>query len=189
MMERQQFPENDVAISLLKDIQAKDARALTKLHALMGKRIYTFAVRMTRDSDLANQVVTDTLYDVWRFPDRFNGQSLVRTWLLAIAKHKALHALRQGHSVHVDLDEITETLAGDTGDPELSSLGAERAAALWRCVQQLPELHRECLHMVYYEGLSLDEVAGFQQVPEGTVKTRLFHARRKLQACLGTTLE
>ena len=188
-MERQQSTDNEVAAALLKGISAKDPQALTELHSLVGRRIYAFALRFTRDSDLANQVVTDTLYDVWRFPNRFNGQSKVSTWVLAIAKHKALHALRQRHSVHVDLDDITDTLASETGDPELSNLGAERATALWRCIQKLPEIHRECLHMVYYEGLPLEEVAQFEQVPENTIKTRLFHARKKLKACLSGILE
>jgi len=155
----------------------------------MGRRIYAFSLRVVRDPDLANQVVTDTLYDVWKFPQRFNGQCKVSTWVLAIAKHKALHALTLRHRDHVDLEDISDTLASELGDPESSSLGAERAAALWRCVQRLPDIHRECLHMVYYEGLSLEEVAQFQQVPENTVKTRLFHARKKLQACLGGTLD
>jgi len=188
-MDRQQSSGDEVALSLLKSIGDKNHKALTQLHGLVGKRIYAFAVRMTRDSDLANQVVTDTLFDVWKFPHRFNGQCKVSTWILAIAKHKALHALSQRHSDHVDLEDISDTLASDLGDPELSSVGAERAAVLWGCIQRLSEPHRECLHMVYYEGLSLEEVAQFQQVPENTVKTRLFHARKKLQACLTGILD
>jgi len=183
-MDRPQSSDNEAALSLLKAIGERNPKALAGLHSLVGKRIYAFAVRMTRDSDLANQVVTDTLFDVWKFPHRFNGQCKVSTWILAIAKHKALHALSQRHLEHADLDDISDTLPSDLPDPESSSIEAERAAALWRCIQRLPEAHRECLHMVYYEGLSLAEVAQFQEVPENTVKTRLFHARKKLQAWL-----
>ena len=183
-------PEAEPALALLKRIQAGDEAALASLHRLLGRRIYAFALRMVRDADLANQVVTDTLFDVWKFPQRFNGECKVSTWVYAIAKHKALHALRQRkHSAHTDLADIVDTLASDIGDPEVASLGAERAAALWRCIQRLPEEQRECLHMVFYEGYTLAEVAGFQGVPENTIKTRLFHARKKLQMYLGNTLK
>ena len=180
----QHITDNEMALELLRGIEAKDSQALRKMHGLLGKRIYTFAVRFTRDVDLANQVVTDTLHDVWRFPGRFNGKSKVSTWILAIAKHKSLHALRQRHSSHVDLEDITETIASESGDPESSSVNAERMTALWRCIERLPDAHRECLHLAFYEGMALAEVAEVQKVPENTVKTRLFHARKKLHACL-----
>jgi RNA polymerase sigma-70 factor (ECF subfamily) len=188
-MERQDVADNNAAVALLEAIGARDTQALTKLHAMLGRRIYAFSLRLVRDVDLANQVVTDTLFDVWRFPHRFNGKSKVSTWVLAIAKHKALHALRQRHSDHVDLDDVCDTLVSEIGDPEASSLGAERAAALWRCIESLPDTHRECLHLVFYEGMRLAEVAEIQMVPENTVKTRLFHARKKLQACLSGVLD
>lgn len=188
-MDRQDVADNDSAVALLEAIGARDTQALAKLQAMLGRRIYAFSLRLVRDVDLANQVVTDTLFDVWRFPHRFNGKSKVSTWVLAIAKHKAMHALRKRHSDHVDLDEVSDMLVSEIGDPEASSLGAERAAVLWRCIQTLPDAHRECLHLVFYEGLHLAEVAEIQMVPENTVKTRLFHARKKLQACLGGSLD
>jgi len=188
-MERQASADDLEAVELLRGIASKDSRALTKLHQLLGRRIYTFALRMIRDVDLANQVVTDTLYDVWRFPERFNGQSKVSTWVLAIAKHKALHALRQLPAEHVELDDIAETIASTGGSPEAAYMTSERMAALWHCLERLPDAHRECMHLVVQEGMALAEVAQIQGVPENTVKTRVFHARKKLQACLGTLLE
>jgi RNA polymerase sigma-70 factor (ECF subfamily) len=187
--EKLQALDDDPAVPLLRGIIARDQTALAKLHSLLARRVHAFSLRITRDSDLASQVVTDTLWDVWKFPERYNGTCKVSTWVLAIAKHKAMHATRSRRAEFVDLDDVSDSLVSELGDPESSSLAGERAIALWRCVQELPEVQRECLHLVFYEGMTLAEVAQVQQVPENTVKTRLFHARKKLQVCLGDTLD
>jgi RNA polymerase sigma-70 factor (ECF subfamily) len=181
--------EDQAALALLKAIASKNERALVRLHALLGRRIYAFSLRLGRDVDLANQVVTDTLYDVWRYPERFNGQSKVSTWMIAIAKHKTMHGMRRARPDHLDVDDFADSLVSNIGDPEQSSLSAERMTALWRCLQQLPEVQREALHLAYYEGLALAEVAELQNVPENTVKTRLFHARKKLEACMASVFD
>jgi RNA polymerase sigma-70 factor (ECF subfamily) len=179
----------DPAAVLLRGIAARDQAALAKLHALMGRRIHAFSVRLTHDPDLANEVVSDTLLDVWRYPERFNGQSKVGTWILAIAKYKTMHALRQRRRPHVDIDDMADSLISEMGDPESTKLANERARELRKCIQRLPEEQRECLHMVYFEDLTLAEVAEFQGVPENTVKTRLFHARKKLEVYLAGVLD
>lgn len=188
-MDREGTADNEEALALLQGILARDSQALTALHGLLARRIFSFALRMVRDNDLANQVVIDTLHDVWKHPERFNGQSKVSTWILAIAKYKALHAMRKQPTNQVDIQDLADTLVSERGNPEASSLVMERHRALWSCIEQLPEAQRECLHLVFYEGMALGEVAQIQSVPENTVKTRVFHARRKLQACMGEILD
>lgn len=188
-MDRHRQHDDTEVVKLLEGIRVRDDASLTKLHALMSRRIHTFAMRIVGDNALANEIAMDTLYDVWKYPDRYNGTSKASTWILAIAKYKALHALRKRSPNEVDLNDLADTLISDRGDPEASSLAMERNRALLGCLQQLPEVQRECLNLAFFEGLPLAEVGAIQGVPENTVKTRIFHARRKLQAWMAELLE
>jgi RNA polymerase sigma-70 factor (ECF subfamily) len=172
---------NEQAHELLKRIAERDERALRELHRHFGRRIYAFALNRLHDTDEAEAIVSDTLYEVWRSPLRFRGESRFSTWLLGIAHYKILNALRSRPVEHEELDE--EMPAQDLGAFEVLA-EKQRRSGVRQCMEKLPELQRECLHLVFYEGLSLAEVAALLQCPENTVKTRLFHARLKIKGCI-----
>lgn len=172
---------NEQAQELLERIADRDERALRELHRHFARRIYAFALARLHDPDESEAVVSDTLYEVWRFPTRFRGESKFSTWLLGIARYKVLTALRQRKPGYEELDE--ELPAGDLGTFEVLA-EAQRREGVRQCMDKLNDVHRECLHLVFYEGMSLAEVAEIQQCPENTVKTRLFHARQKIKGCL-----
>jgi RNA polymerase sigma-70 factor (ECF subfamily) len=177
---------------LLGRIADGDEAAFTELYRTWSRRLYAYALRQLGDHAKAEEIVSDTLYDVWRAPTRFRGESQFGTWLIGIARHKILMAWRARKSDathdHEDLDEVAESVASDDDSAFDVLAKAQRREAVVRCIERLPDEQRECMHFVFYEGLSLAEVAVLQNVPEGTVKTRLFHARRKLETGLRTML-
>lgn len=172
---------NEQAQGLLRRMAQRDEKALRELQRYLGRRIYAFALNRLHDPDEAEAVVGDTLYEIWKNPGRFRGESRFSTWVLGIARYKILTLLRSRRPDHEELDE--QMPAGDLGSFEIVA-AQERREAVLQCMERLSEIHRECLHLVFYEELSLGEVAQIQGCPENTVKTRLFHARLKIKSCL-----
>lgn len=176
--------DDTLARQLLQRCAARDERALVELHRLLARRIHAFAWQRLRNDEGAQTVVVDTLHEVWKSAARFRGESLVTTWVLGIARYKSLEQGRQQAPDADDIDDHTDNLAAEADDGETTLSRWQEADQVRRCLQQLTPAHRECMQLVYYEGLGLADVAQVQQVPEGTVKTRLFHARRQMRSCV-----
>jgi RNA polymerase sigma-70 factor, ECF subfamily len=176
------------AHQLLALIGHGDEAAFTQLHRAWSRKLYAYVLRQVGDAAQAEEIVADTLYDVWRSPASFRGDAQFATWLIGIARNKMLMAWRTrrrdpAHD-HDDLDDAAEAIASDDDDAFDLMAQAQRRAGVARCMDTLPDEQRECVQLVFFEDLSLGEVAARQGVPEGTVKTRLFHARRKLKTAL-----
>jgi RNA polymerase sigma-70 factor (ECF subfamily) len=121
--------------------------------------------------------------DVWRQAGRFEGRARVTTWLLAIARFKALSALRR--KPERELDEETAEAIEDTSDtPDVTLEKKETGEVIRRCLTSLSAEHREIIDLVYYHEKSVEEVAEIVEIPEATVKTRMFYARKKLAELL-----
>ncbi len=176
-------------LQLLQRVCERDQAAFTTLHRAMARRVFAFAMRIVRDEGHAEEVVVDTMLEVWQHPQRFRGGSRLSTWILGIARHKALTVLRRLRPADVGDDGDLERMASDEagGFDVVASL--QRRDGVRKCMCELTSAHRECMHLVFYEGLSLAEVAGIQACPENTVKTRLFHARKKIERCLRRLLD
>lgn len=182
-------PGADEISSLLSRVARGDEEAMGALYRGFSRRIYAYALNHMRDPQGAEEIVVDTMYEVWRHADRFRGDSRFGTWLIGIARHKMLSTLRRRTPAHEDVDEMDEQLAA--GGPEAFDLLAakERRDGVGRCLGKLSDEHRECLYLVFYEEMSIAEVAAVQGCPENTVKTRLFCARQKIRNCLRLLLE
>lgn len=172
------------ARQLLSRCARRDESALVELHRLLARRIHAFAWQRLRNEEEAQTVVVDTLHEVWKSAARFRGESLVTTWVLGIARFKSMELRRQVQPEADDIDDHADTLAADTDDGEAALARWQEAQAVRRCLAELSAAHRECMQLVYYEGMGLAEVALVQHVPENTVKTRLFHARRQMRTCV-----
>jgi RNA polymerase sigma-70 factor (ECF subfamily) len=148
-------------------------------------------LRQLGDPAQAEEIVSDTLYEIWRHPAKFRGDSQFSTWLIGIARNKVLMAFRgrKPDAVHDDIDDVAETVAADEPSAFEVLAGQQRSEGVRNCMEKLSSEHRECVHLVFYEGMSLAEVASLQACPENTVKTRLFHARQKLKNCLRLLLQ
>src|SRR5947209_2105506 len=122
-------------------------------------------------------------YDVWRQAGRFEGRSTVSTWLLAIARFKAISALRRRRDEGLD-EEATAAIEDLSDDPATALEKKDKSAMLRKCLAGLSAEHREIIDLVYYHEKSVEEVAEIVGIPENTVKTRMFYARKRLAELL-----
>ena len=146
-------------------------------------RIYRFVLRLVRDQWKAEDLISEVFLDVWRQADRFEGRSTVSTWLLAIARFKALSALRRKPEEGLDEDAALE-IEDLADNPEVTVEKKDRSAVIRKCLMRLSAEHREIIDLVYYHEKSVEEVAKIVGIPENTVKTRMFYARKKLAEML-----
>jgi RNA polymerase sigma-70 factor, ECF subfamily len=181
--------DNNQAQALLAQISNGDETAFKQLYQACSRLIHLFAVQRVSNPAEAEEVVVDTMVDVWKNPQRFRGDAKFSTWLLSIAKNKIIDRYRAQNPSHEDIDEYADTLQADDAAEGSNQLAAvQRRAGVDQCMERLSDDHRECLVLAYYEGLSITEIAELQAVPDNTVKTRLFHARQKIKTCLASLL-
>ena len=165
--------------TLIELIADGDKRAMQVLYARHNVRVYRFIVRLTGNQSLAEDLVSEVFLDVWRQAEGFESKSQVSTWLLAIARYKALSALRRRTDEHLD-DNMAATIEDTADDPETLVYNKDRSTLVQKCLAQLTPAHREVIDLVYYHEKSVDEVAQIVGVPPATVKTRMFYARNKM---------
>ena len=165
--------------TLVAQIAQRDKHALQLLYSRHHVSIYRFALRFLNDEAAAEDTVSEVFIDVWRQAERFEGRSQVTTWLLAIARNKALSLLRRRSSEALD-DEVAEFIEDPSDHPEVAMLKSQRASVLQDCLTQLSPAHREIVDLVYYHEKSVEEVAEIISVPANTVKTRMFYARKRI---------
>jgi RNA polymerase sigma-70 factor, ECF subfamily len=164
---------------LLDSITDGDRNAMHVLYARHHVRVYRFILRMVRDATTAEDLTSQVFLDVWRTASQFQRRSQVSTWLLSIARFKALTALRQRRHEDIDQEEILE-IADAAETPEASLDRSTTSAILRACVAKLSPAHREIINLVYYHEKSVEEVGQLIGIPQSTVKTRMFYARKQL---------
>ena len=169
--------------ALIGRIASGDRLAMQVLYARHHVRIYRFVLRLVRDEWKAEDLISEVFLDVWRQADRFEGRSTVSTWLLAIARFKALSALRRKPEEGLDEDAALE-IEDLADNPEVTLEKKDRSAVIRKCLMGLSAEHREIIDLVYYHEKSVEEAAKIVEIPENTVKTRMFYARKKLAEML-----
>jgi len=165
--------------ALIERIADRDQLAMRTLFARYRVALYRWLLRLVSDTATAEDLLSEVFLDVWRHASVFEGRSSVSTWLLAIARNKAISARRRRPDVELN-DELTSTLADPADDPELMLEKKDREEVLRRSVAQLSQGHAEIIDLVYYHGKSVNEVAEVTGLNAATVKTRMFYARKKL---------
>jgi len=171
---------------LIGRIAKGDRAAMQALFARHQVRVYRFVLRLVGNAALAEDLISEVFLDVWRHAGRFEGRSSVSTWLLAIGRFKALSAMRK--KPDEELDEEAAGALEDTSDtPEAALEKKDKGAALRKCLEKLSPDHREVIDLVYYHEKSVEEAAEIIGIPEATVKTRMFYARKKLSELLKTS--
>jgi RNA polymerase sigma-70 factor (ECF subfamily) len=165
---------------LVEQIAAGSKPAMQALFARHRTYVYRWLLRFVSNETLAEDLLSEVFLDVWRQAGRFQCRSSVSTWLMAIARHKALSARRR-RTEGAELDEkIEATIADPANDPEVALQEKDRGELLGRALTRLSPQHRQVIDLVYYHEKSVDEVAHILDVLPATVKTRMFYARRKL---------
>ena len=169
--------------ALIGRIAAGDRAAMQALYARHSVRVYRFLLRLVRDPTVAEDLVSDVFFDVWQQAGRFEARSSGTTWILSIARYKALSTYRGRRNVGLD-PEWAESIEDEADTPEVSLQKVSKAAALRRCLDHLSPEHREVIDLVYYHERSVEEVGQVLGIPENTVKTRMFYARKRLSEIL-----
>jgi RNA polymerase sigma-70 factor (ECF subfamily) len=168
---------------LLAEIAGGSRLAMRNLYLRHERRVFRFVMRMVGDRCLAEEVLSEVFFDVWKKADRFQGRSSVSTWLLGIARHKALTAAASKSRPFESLDDAAAMGVVDpSADAEAAMLDDERGAILRRCLDALSPEHREIIDLVYYQEKTIRQIADLLAIPENTVKTRMFYARKRLAA-------
>jgi RNA polymerase sigma-70 factor (ECF subfamily) len=168
---------------LIARIAGGDRLAMQVLFARHHVRVYRFVLRLVRNEATAEDLISEVFLDIWRQAGKFEGRSAVSTWMLSIARFKALSGLRKRQDAELD-EETAERIEDQSDDPETALAKKDKGALLRQCLTALSAEHREIVDLVYYHEKSVEEVAGIVGIPEATVKTRMFYARKKLSELL-----
>ena len=162
--------------TLVKRVAAEDEDAYRSLYDRYADRVFRYAITLLRNQHLAEEAAQETMVAVWKSAGRFEGRSKVSTWIFGIARNKAFDLARREKR-------------GDRV-PDVSMVSPDPAPGLLQeqvvtgALNTLPEAQREVVFLTFYEGLSYGEISRLLDVPEGTVKSRMFHAKRKLVEAL-----
>jgi len=182
-------------LALVQGAKAGDTEAFRALVVRYQRKVYAVALGIVKDPDLAWDVAQEAFVRVHQHLGEFKGDSSFSTWVLRIGSHLAIDSLRKERaSSKQDIDDVNEAdvqgggegiLATALGnDPQQNALRRELAGKMTEALAQLPEKHRTILVLREVEGLSYEELAERLGIHKGTVMSRLFHARKKMQALL-----
>lgn len=182
-------------LQLVESAKAGDAGAFKALVVRYQRKVYAVALGIVKDPDLAWDVAQEAFVRVHKHLPEFKGDSAFSTWLFRIASHLSIDSVRKERtSQKDDIDEVHEAALGSGGegilstalgqDPRDNALRKELAGKMTEALATLPLIHREILVLREVEGLSYEELAGRLGIQKGTVMSRLFHARKKMQAAL-----
>ncbi len=168
---------------LLARIVDRDETALRQLIARHQARVFRFIAARVRDAAVVEELTSEVFVEVWTKAHTFEGRSSPSTWLLAIAHNRAVSATRRRRE-EVWSDDEAGALVDESDDPEVSLQKSDKSALMRACLQRLSAEHREIIQLVYYQEQSITEVAEVLAIPQATVKTRMFYARKKLSEVL-----
>jgi RNA polymerase sigma-70 factor (ECF subfamily) len=165
--------------ALIAAVARGDTLAMKVLYARHNVRVFRFALRLTRDEALAEDVVSEVFLQAWRGAKNFQAKSKVSTWLLAIAHNKAKDAVQRRRHEYLS-DDDAAAIEDPSDNPETSWSKVEIGKLLRNCLTKLPAAQREVMDLVYYHHKSVEEVAQIVGAQASTVKTRMFYARSRL---------
>ncbi|MEO8628742.1 MAG: sigma-70 family RNA polymerase sigma factor [Betaproteobacteria bacterium] len=172
----------DEEAALLARVAAGDIQAFELLYRGYYRRLTRFLERLTRHPNIVDDVLDETMMVVWRKAATFNGTSRASTWIFAIAYNKAMKALRRrGDPMQTLLEDETE---GVSEGPETELIKLQSSLGMRRLIARLSPEQRAVVELTYYYGYAYKEIAEIVGCPVDTVKTRMFHARRKLRVML-----
>ena len=174
--------ENERLAALLEQVSEGDKAAFSELYRSLEKPLYGFLCRKLNDFTEAHDIVHETFLEVWRRAGTFEGRSAVKSWVYGIGYRKAVDVIRKKAKTVVsdDLPEEVDTSA----DAEAYLLAAQSGEHVRYCLERLKEDHAVAIRLAFFDDLSYRDIAKITDAPEGTIKTRVFHAKQALLHCL-----
>ncbi len=174
-----QSPDQDV-VALLAATAQGDKASFEKLFRHYYRRVGSFVQRMVSQPMAVEEIINDTMMAIWKSAANYQGKSKVDTWVFGIAYNKTMEHIRR-HQRHqqneTTLDDIENQLPADSKPSDLRQW-VEKA------LQRLSPEHRAVIEWTYTFGYSYPEIAKIMECPTGTVKTRMFHAKKLLKPVL-----
>ncbi|MEM7507104.1 MAG: sigma-70 family RNA polymerase sigma factor [Pseudomonadota bacterium] len=172
----------DTDQSLLRRVAEGSEEAMRALYDRHQAGMYRFVRSRLNDPFEAADAVHDAMLDVWRKAGRYKPRASVKSWMFTIARNKAIDQLRKTkRTVTADPDE---TVPDDALNPEQALAASQDATLVRWCLQGLSAAHRTVLQLAFFQELSYPEIAEVEDLPLGTVKTRVHHAKRLMIRCL-----
>ena len=167
---------------LLARVSAGDLQAFERLYRMYQPRLARFLISMLQRQQLVEEVLDDTMMVVWQTAGSFRGSSKPSTWIFAIAYRKALKAKVRWPDP-VEDDEFDMRVSDEPGpDDQLHHQRLHNA--LREAMEKLTAEHRAVVDLTYFHGMGYREIAEIVECPVDTVKTRMFHARRRLRQAM-----
>lgn len=179
--------DDQTAVGLLRRIAQGDEKAFVELFRAINRRVFLFALRRLGDREDAEEVLNDTAVELWKHPDRFQGDSKFMTYVLGIAYNKANSLLRSRRCREEDPVEDFESVPGDDPTPFDAVWGKEKLAAIARCMNRLSNRQRIIVHLAYFEDLSREEIGRIIDCEGNAVRQHLWQALRRLKPCIATS--
>ncbi len=189
-------------LTLVKRARGGDQRAFKLLVERYQRKVYSVALGMVKDREEALDVAQEAFAKVYKYLDHFKGDSSFYTWLYRITVNICIDFLRKRGAAKGEHVELDETILVDSAEANIGALGTrlgtnpqksllrkELAEKIEEALQEVPEKHRAILLLREIEGMSYDDLARTLEIPKGTVMSRLFHARVKIQKILSKYLE
>lgn len=174
--------EEERDTDLLARVAAGDMAAMRALYMAHAAAVQRFVRTRLRDEFAVADIVQDTMLSVWRGAAGFEQRCTIRAWILSLARNKMIdHLRKQTRQASAEPDE---SIPSEDPDAEAVVVAAEDARRVRACVDALSDRQRAVVHLAFFEDLSYPEIAAIEKVPEGTVKTRIFHAKKLLMRCL-----
>jgi len=183
------FREEQSIRELIRRVARRDQQAFERVYRDFSGRLLAYLRRVLRDPQLVEECVNDTMVVVWQRADRFRPEKRLSSWIFGIAQKKALKKLeaqrrrRDVPSGETD-DPILENIAGSS-ETEQTAARREQLALLKTAIEQLSPEQRDVIELAFGAGNSYAEIAEALQIPVNTVKTRMFHARKRLRSSIG----
>ncbi|MEO8530248.1 MAG: sigma-70 family RNA polymerase sigma factor [Deltaproteobacteria bacterium] len=171
---------------LLARIATGDKAAFTALYRMLERPVFRFISSKLNDPHQSADILHDVFMDIWRLAGKFEGRSSVKTWVLGIAYRKTMDHFRKHSRVSVT-DDLPE-LADETPDAATCLVASQEASHVRDCLATLSVDQRMAIELAFYEDMTYGQIAEAAQVPEGTIKTRVFHAKKLLMHCLSGRL-
>jgi RNA polymerase sigma-70 factor, ECF subfamily len=189
-------------LTLVKRVRSGDQRAFKLLVERYQRKVYAVALGMLKDKEEAMDVSQEAFVKVYKYLDHFKGDSSFYTWLYRITVNICIDVMRRKGSAGGEHEEFDESVAGDLAEARIGALGSrlgtnpqksalrrELAEKIQEALAAVPEKHRAILLLREIEGMSYEDLSRTLDIPKGTVMSRLFHARAKVQKILSEYLE
>jgi RNA polymerase sigma-70 factor (ECF subfamily) len=180
---RAKIGEGPSDVALLQQVAGGDRAAFTELYRRLQRPLFGYLMKLVRDREMVEDVLSETLLEVWRQAARFEGRSSVNTWVFSIAHHRAVSRLRRKRETALD-EESAAAIEDQAPKPDQRAVDSDMSRLLTALMERLSFQHREILHLAYYQEFSVQEIADALDLPPNTVKTRMFYARQRLKVLL-----